>query len=185
MDTKTVTIKNVGAFIHSIETADKVTAISMDSPEYSLSLADVEHSKQEAVENAYGHKIILFRVIRKGADHAMSYHFHFLLTKNHGQDVAICLDTSDIVPISPEPSREEMHEVAQSILKGFIMRAGLIDQKNEWIEQKFYFNRAPQIYWDKFNKIKERDFVDYAKEAIEKDNLSIDGITEESDIQFA
>ena len=167
------------------ESKGNVSSLRIDREEYAKSTEVVESGIQEAVKNAYDHKIMLFQLIRKGANEPIRYHFHFLLTRKHGKFVAICLDTDDTVPLSGQtPSRQELIEVVNAVLEAFIARACLIDSQDDWIEQKLYFRRADQRLWDKFNEIKERAFVNYAKSAITQEKLEVAGIKDESEVDF-
>ncbi|EMO26067.1 hypothetical protein LEP1GSC170_0378, partial [Leptospira interrogans serovar Bataviae str. HAI135] len=56
-----------------------------------------------------------------------------------------------------------------------------------YVSEKYYFNRSDQSLWNKFNEIKENNFVKYVRESMKNDIskeeiLSIDNIKSELDL---
>lgn len=150
--------------------------------EYETGLRQVEAGIQELAANAYGHRIVYFRVMRQGATEWKSYHFHFLLSKRSGRHVAVCLDTDDVIPTgASSPDRKVFMQVAEAAIEGFLKRAGYVDKHDDWMEKRLYFRRSDQRLWDGFNELKEKDFVSYARNA-KANEIQIQGLIEENDI---
>ncbi|WP_016755324.1 hypothetical protein [Leptospira santarosai] len=145
-------------------------------------------SNEEDCKNAYDHRILFFVTTRNGATGSIQYHFHFLLTKRFGEYYAICLDTDEAIPLSEEnPSEKEMKEVLLLTISMFFGKASIIEKSINYVSEKYYFNRSDQSLWNKFNEIKENNFVKYVRESMKNDIskeeiLSIDNIKSELDL---
>lgn len=135
--------------------------------EIKINNREKDEFKSEAYLNAFDHKIIFTDISRKGAKNPISYHFHFLLTEKHGTPMAICLDTSDEIPLSSkDPDREEMKSIIHLLVDSFLEKAGSIDRDINLVRAGAYFKKADDMLWKKFNHLKEEKFVEYALKAI-------------------
>lgn len=130
---------------------------------------------REAVQHAIDHRVFVFAAMRAGANTPIAYHFHFLITKQSNQPVAICLDTNDVVPLEEEiPEAAEMKSVCNRVLESFFAKATMREKSSdtERLKARHYFPKSDQRLWDKFNFIKENSFVGYVYDAMDNKQLS-------------
>lgn len=129
-------------------------------------LTDLEQEwEQELIENASSYRVVIFSGKFSGSDERLVYHFHFLLSEYCEKNVALCLDTNEMLPLSTRsPSASEMEASARELLNSFSSRIEYLSSKRrDHLSAANVFTRSKQNLWNKFNELKEGSFVEYIR----------------------
>lgn len=88
---------------------------------------------------------------------SLSYHLHFLVSRNEEEIYVRCLDTNDLIS-SVSVGISDVDGLITELVKNFFEIESHYFH-NSILTAQNLFSKADQVYWDKFNEIKENSYA--------------------------